>query len=259
MKYRNNGFALIIMFSFLTLSCGNWKDKSDSGNIIPDKDLVSLLTDIYLTNGLLAIPKINSYYSSLDSISTYYQVIEKHGYTKEMMDRTMRYYFINNPKKLNKIYDQVLGNLSNMQSRAEKQAFLEQNRNANLWRGKEFYVSPAVSGGDSTTFNLSLSNAGYYYLTFSTTLFPDDQSLNPKAILYTTSPDSISSGKRRYFSSIEYIKDGRRHIYSIQISVPAGKVRHLSGRLIDFANRPDGIENHFLLENISLNYSLMAL
>ena len=67
------------------------------------------MTDIHLADGLLILPKIKTMYSSLDSITAYTQIIEKHGYTKEIMDKTMKYYFIKDPKKLNKIYDQVLG------------------------------------------------------------------------------------------------------------------------------------------------------
>src|ERR1035437_8251380 len=104
-------FALLMlmMISLLTGSCSGRKNKLDDKNLIPEKELVSLLTDIHLADGLLTLPKINSWTSSLDSISTYYQVIEKHGYTKEIMDKTIKYYFINDPQKLNKIYDQVLG------------------------------------------------------------------------------------------------------------------------------------------------------
>ena len=55
----------------------------------------------------------------------------------------MKYYFIKNPKKLNKIYDQVLGIISEMESRIEKEALIEQTRKSNLWTGKEFYAEPS--------------------------------------------------------------------------------------------------------------------
>ena len=109
-------FLILIILSISLGSCSGRKNKLDKKNLIPEKELISILTDIHLADGLLALPRINSWASSLDSITSYYQVIEKHGYTKEIMDKTMKYYFLKEPKKLNKIYDQVLGRLSAMES-----------------------------------------------------------------------------------------------------------------------------------------------
>src|SRR5674536_806 len=119
-------FLILIIISIMMGSCSGRKNKLDKKNLIPEKDLVSILTDIYITDGLLTVPNIILRASSLDSITTYYQVIESHGYTKEAMDRTMKYYFIENPKRLNKIYDKVLGILSEMESRVDKEVALEQ-------------------------------------------------------------------------------------------------------------------------------------
>ena len=81
-------------------------------------------------------------FSSLDSILSYIYIIENHGYSKEIMDKTMKYYFIKNPKKLIKIYDQVLGILSEMESLVEKEAVLTAVHIKNLWTGEEFYSFP---------------------------------------------------------------------------------------------------------------------
>src|SRR5674476_950523 len=98
-------FAGLFLISLLIGSCNTQKIKIDKKNLIPEKELVPLLVDIYMSDGLLSNTKIKVRFSSLDSIATYYQVIEKHGFTKEMMDNTMQYYFVKDAKKLNKIYD----------------------------------------------------------------------------------------------------------------------------------------------------------
>lgn len=246
---------MLMMISLIAGSCSGKKNKLDRQNLIPEKNLVSLLTDIHITTGLLSLPQINSWTSSLDSISTYYHVIEKHGYTKEIMDKTMKYYFINNPKKLNKIYDQVLGILSEMESRVEKESVLEMARRLNLWTGKEFYSLPDPSGNDSTMFDINLNRSGIYTLTFSVTLFPDDQSLNPRPTAYSSSPDSIDGGKRLYVKTIDYIKDGCPHTYILTFRLPESKILHIRGWLFDFDNDPLSIENHAQIENISLTFS----
>ena len=82
---------MLIMFSILTGSCTGRKNKLNRKNLIPEKELVSLLTDIYVADGLLDLPSIYSWTSLLDTISTYYQVIEKHGYKKENLEKTIKY------------------------------------------------------------------------------------------------------------------------------------------------------------------------
>lgn len=253
------GFLILIIISLLTGSCSGRKPKLDKRNLIPEKELVSLLTDIHLTDGLLSISRINYWASSLDSITTYYQVIENHGYTKETMDKTMKYYFLNNPKKLNKIYDQVLGRLSEMESRVEKESIITLARNSNIWPGKGFYSFPSLSSNDSTVFDMTLYIPGVYTLSFSITLFPDDQSINPRATAFSCSSDSIETGKRLYVKSPDYIKDGRQHTYNLIIIVPENRIRHLRGWLYDFDNLPYGHEKHVKIENISLTHTLVAV
>jgi len=248
-------YALLIlmMISLSIVSCSDSKSKLDKKNLIPEKDLISLLTDIHIADGLLTLPSINSWTSNLDSISTYVQVIEKHGYTKEIMDKTMKYYFVHEPKKLNKIYDHVLGILSEMESRVEKQSALELAKSINLWRGKDFYYFPAASGNDSTMFDLTLYRPGIYNLSFSATLFPDDQTVYPCPIAYTTSADSLETGKKQYLKSIEYLKDGREHTYNLPFQVERN-ISHLKGWLYYFEDQPDNIVRHIQIDNISLTF-----
>jgi hypothetical protein len=253
------GFLILIIISLMAVSCSGRKPKLDNKHLIPEKELVSLLTDIHLATGLLTLPSINAWASSLDSITSYYQIIEKHGYTKEIMDKTMKYYFYKDPKKLNKIYDQVLGILSEMESHVEKDSNGLLSRNSNLWPGKDFYSIPSLSGNDSTMFDITLSRSGYYTLSFSATLFPDDQSANPRASVYLSSPDSIETGSRKYYNSIDFLKDGQPHNYKLSIPVPENKIRHLKGWLYDFDIPFNSIQKHVKIENISLIYSRLAI
>lgn len=249
----------MIIISIIIGSCSGRKQKADKKNLIPEKELVSLLADIHLTDGLLTLPNINYRASSLDSIITYYQVIEKHGYTKEILDKTMRYYFINDPKRLAKIYDQVLGILSEMESRVEKESLTASARISNMWKGKDSYSIPSLSGNDSTMFDLTLPRTGTYTFSFSAAIFPDDQSVNPRTTMYLCSPDSIETGKRQYLKSISYLKDGRTHKYKLIIPVSQIKLLHLRGWFYDFNNSPYSIEKHVKIENISFTISSLAV
>jgi hypothetical protein len=249
-------FLIMVIVSLLISSCSSRKNRLDRKDLIPEKELINLLVDIHIADGLLVLPHIDAWASKLDSITSYYQIIEKHGFTKENLDKTMKYYFIKDTKTLNKIYDQVLGILSEMDSRYDKELTIEQTRISNLWPGKQFYSIPSVSGKDSTMFDISASMTGAYILSFSATVFPDDQSVNPRATAYTCSPDSIESVRRHYFQSIEFVKDGMPHYYSIKISVPSPVPSHIRGWLYYFENQSPSVEKNIYIRDISISYTI---
>ena len=95
----------------------------------------------------------------------------------------------------------------------------------------------------------------FIHLHLLSTLFPDDQSLNPRLTLYSCHPDSIETGKRRYIKTINYIKDGRPHTYILTIPVPDKTTLHLRGWLYDFDNLSDESGKHVKIENISFTFS----
>jgi hypothetical protein len=251
-------FFILIIFTLISGSCSSRKKKLDRSGLVPEKELVPILAELYITDGLLVLPKVHTWFPSLDSASSYIHIIEKHGYTKESMDKTMKFYFIKKPKKLIQIYDQVLGILSEMEARVDKEANLFQAHLDNLWTGKDVFILPDPKGNNSFDFNIPLVNRGMYVLTFTATLFPDDQSLNPRFTAFTCHRDSIDTGKRQYFESVDYIKDGKPHTYSLVFKVPGLANRHLRGRLFDFDNNPEISQEHGIFENISINYSFQV-
>jgi hypothetical protein len=205
------------------------------------------------------MPRITLKYSPFDSISTYNHIIEKHGYTKEAMDKTLKYYFIKDPKKLIKIYDKVLGILSEMESRVQKEISRSKIPAGSLWPGFESYSFPDPSGSDSTEFEIHLKKPGLYTLSFSVTLYPDDQSLLPGLKAFTCHPDSIETGIRSYIKPQYYIKDGHEHKYSITFKVPLKTTLFVRGSLYEFDNHPDDWEKHLDIRDISVIYSLVAI
>ena len=129
-----NILLILIVTALAAGACSSRKNKVEHAEMIPEQVLISILTDAYIADGLIALPVIHHWFSSLDSLSTYYEIIENYGYSKETMDNTMRYYFIKKPKKLISIYDQVLGKLSEMESILERESLIEQAKIRNLWK-----------------------------------------------------------------------------------------------------------------------------
>jgi hypothetical protein len=252
-------FLILMALSLLISSCGSRKSKIDRKNLIPENELVPILTDIYLTDGILSMPRVLMKFSPLDSASTYNQVIEKHGYTREALDKSLKYYFVKDPKKLIKIYDKVLGILSEMESRVQKDIMKLKGPTGDMWQGPESYSFPDPTGLDSTVFDISLKKSGIYTLTATVALFPDDQTLNPGLTAYTCHPDSIETGKRNYINPIFYIKDGREHKYSVTFTVPFKTTMHVRGCLYDYSNQPDDWGKHMVIHNIAVNFSPVAI
>jgi hypothetical protein len=246
---------ILILFSLIAGSCSSRKNSLNHRHLIPEKELVSILTDVYIADGLITIPKIHNWFASLDSLSSYSFIIQKHGYTKETMEKTMKYYFIREPKKLIKIYDQVLGILSRRESLIEKEILLELEGIPNLWTDEDFYFFPDPSASDSSRFDFTLDRTGIYTLNFSATLFPDDQSFNPRITVYSCHPDSIETGKKKYIKTIKYIKDGHPHNYTLIVKVPEKTTLHLRGWFYDFDNHPDSWKQHVSIENITFTFN----
>jgi hypothetical protein len=250
-------FLILILYSLIACSCSGRKSKLDRKNLIPEDELVSILTETYITDGLLATSNIRSMFSSFDSLSVYNHIFEEHGYSQEIMDKTIKYYFIKNPRKLIKIYDKVLGILSEMESRVEKEIVLSKEHTLNLWPGQEFYSFPDPSGSDSTKFEITLMKTGTYRLSVTATLSPDDQSVNPRITAFSCHPDSIETGKRDYIKPFYFIKDGRPHTYTIIFNVAVKKTLYIRGCLYDYDNHPDDWAKHMILQNISITHSLV--
>lgn len=134
--------ALLVTLLLVSESCTSRKGEAEHKDLISEEDLIPILTDLYLTDGILSIPKIRFYYQQADSLAPYKDIIARYGYDKETMDRTMRFYFVRKPRKLIRIYDRVLSHLSEMESKyqnlmpqfEEKEVICGRERTSTIFR-----------------------------------------------------------------------------------------------------------------------------
>ena len=251
MTIRN--FVIFVISLLLILSCTGKQGKPDSSGIIPEKDLIPLLEEIQLADGMLANPRIQNWVLSIDSISTYHYIAEKHGYTKEEFDKTLYYYFVSKPKKLIKIYDIILGDLSEKESRLEKEVMLIKERASNVWPGERNYYYPDSADINDIGFEVSLAGSRFYTLKFTATLFPDDLSVNTRAIAFSYDADSLMTGLITRYKTPVYFKDGTPHSYSIYIFVSSNRPFILKGTLYEPGYYIEEWKKHALFENITLS------
>ena len=246
---------LIILFSILLLFSCNRGVKKDK--LIPVKNLVELLTEIYIADGLLSIPPIHAIYSYKDSTSNYIDIIKSHGYTKARMDVTMRYYFEKKPEKLENIYDQVLTRLNEKQALLEKADPPVSDIATNLWTGRTQIEVPETGIMDSAWFSIAIKDTGNYTLDFTTIIYADDQSINPKVTVFFWHADSTKTGFRIYWPGLKLQTGGKLQNYSLSNRNSDTTITHICGMLLDCDPQKGRWVKHAKIENIVLRNTVL--
>ncbi|MFN8240042.1 MAG: DUF4296 domain-containing protein [Bacteroidales bacterium] len=244
--------VILLMLTLLVGTSCNKEGKNENRKLIPQKELVSLLTDLYLTDGLLAFPTVRAQFSKRDSIANYVDVVEKYGFTKERVDYTMNYYFVNDPKKLEKIYDQVLAKLSDMQSKLEMISSSEARATDNLWNLNTVFSLPEEGVQNVGRFNIPISDTGRYTLSFDAILYNDDKSLDPHTTIYFWRANETEEGLMDYWPEIPLVRDGTRHNYILTGKLADTTMTHIRGLLFNHNPQPGRWEKHARFSNISL-------
>jgi hypothetical protein len=236
----------------ISSSCTSRRSKEDSKDLIPEKQLVAVLTDLYLADGLMTLSDISQKHAIRDSVTAYIEIVENHGFTKPQMDKTMRYYFISKPAKLQKIYDQVLARLTEMESRENVETSNGPEAPKNLWPEKSSYSFPEHGLKDPVYFNYEIKDTGLYTLTTSIVVFPDDQSDNPRITLWFWKADTSELGAFSYWQEVPLPKDGIQQQYTISARVPDSSFTHIRGWLINHTAKTGHWEKHSKINTISL-------
>lgn len=245
----------LVVTLLLAASCGASGDgKPGRAMRIPDDKLVTILTDTYLTAGLLDLYPMRESWSQRDSILNYIDVIESHGFTYEQFEGTMRYYFTLKPRKLSRIYDKVTGNLLELETQVMTENQSVADIKENLWTGKPTYNFPEDFTRDPVWFDIPVEEPGEYVISADIRIFEDDKSLNPRVTVYFSYPDSTGEEKRDYWEEVRLEKDGQFRnvqIHQILDSIPGARLR---GWMMNHDNQPGKWEKHARLANISITF-----
>ena len=242
-------------------SCGDPSGNRPSRNmLIPDDKLVSILTDTYLTTGMMDLPQMRETWAQRDSNLNYIDVIRSHGYTYEQFNTTIRYYFTDKPKKLARIYDKVTGNLLELEAVVMTENVpVEADSEENLWTGKEIYSFPEDFTRDPVWFDIPVEMPGEYILHADIRVFEDDQSLNPRVTVFFSYIDDSGAEKRDYWEEVSLNKSGlfqKVLIRGTLDTIPNARIR---GWLLNHDNQPGKWEKHARIANINLRVDTTAL
>ena len=219
---------------------------------IPDDKLVAILTDTYLTTGMMDIPAMRETWGQRDSILNYIDVITSHGYTYEQLETTMRYYFSHKSKKLAKIYDKVTGNLLALEVKVENERIEAESIPGNLWTGKAGYTFPGEFPNDPIWFDIPAETPGEYVLRADILVFEDDGSLDPRVTVYFFASDSLGAEVRNDWDEIRLEKDGQLHKIEARKTLGTVGNTRIRGWLMNHTAREGTWQKHGTVSNISL-------
>jgi hypothetical protein len=221
--------------------------------LIPENKLVEILTDTYLTSGMLDAGEIRDTWGQRDSILNYIDVIKSHGYTYQQFDSTIKYYFIVKPKRLTKIYDKVTGNLVELEARVmNEKASRDTLADNNLWNGRKTYSLPEDFPRDPLWFDIPVDVPGTYVLKADILLFPDDGSVDPRVTVYFSTVDSTGVERRDYWQEIRLQKDGESRTIEIRKNLVSENGVHIRGWILNHTSQPGEWKKHARVRNISL-------
>ncbi len=253
-----NRYTIVALCTLLILSCSCSSRRSKAGHkdIIPERDLIMILTDVHLADGLLNVGETRKLYSSDDDLSIYREIFEGYGYSEEIMDKTLRFYFMKRPKKLVRIYDRVLGRLSVMEARLEHETPLHAKRDeSSLWDGESIYWLPPGRENDTAWFEFPIISPGRYTLTFHMTIYPDDETIDPVCGIFISPADTLQPEKRDYFATIPFLKDGQTRYYRLTKRVTGDQPQMIKGWFVNYENQRPAtrhmrVENIYMIRNL---------
>ena len=109
----------VILLVVILISC-------DSGNktpdyVIPHDDMVNIIIDIHLTDGLLTNNKIRRKLAKKDSLNYYNVILNNYGYSRADFDTSV-YFYSKNINEYDKIYEEVLNSLGEMETKLKQES-----------------------------------------------------------------------------------------------------------------------------------------
>ena len=256
MKYISIVITSLLILQF---ACSNPEEQIKRSDIIPEEDLVPLLVDIHLSEGLQLLSKVRKKYPGRDSISNYIDVINKHGFEKEDFDKTIHFYS-NKPDELNEIYELVISELSKMEERfITPERYIDKadrQTKRNLWNLKREWHLPQDGEKEQIGFNIPVYATGTYSLSARIKMYKDDESVNPSVFVYYWYNDGSKYGFRDPFPEIKIEKTGQDSIYKISKMVTDPKVTHMKGSILYHKRKRGKWSKHVDVVDIKVNCNL---
>lgn len=231
-----------------------------SGNpIIPKRDMVLILKQIYITDGVVSISESNLGYK--DSIAYYEPILKKYGYTTAEFDSSIKYYS-QRTEELDEIFDKVILQLSKQQEEIAKDSSNNEapidsviKSENNLWPHKtKWDMTIDHTNNPSLSFSLPIKGKGTYTVSFDAQIFPQDKSEETRTYLYFYYDDKSQTGNRSNVISEYYVKDSTSRSFKYKLELTDSLVTHLNGALYEHGGERKNLIRRAIFDNISITY-----
>jgi hypothetical protein len=195
--------------------------------IIPKKQLVEMMVDMYICDALAMNNFLCSQLGGLDSTAIYSSLTAKYKYTKKDLAYTLKYYSTK-PKKLTLIYDQVFAELSKKADDAkiiaDKYSY---NNLQSIWSFKDKVNIDADTTSYPTGFDVPLDTTGTFVISAQIKMSVEDQSINPCITAYFFNPKLAIKSERFYFKKTPIFKSNFSRDFQIIEKNDNPKLTHL--------------------------------
>jgi hypothetical protein len=229
-----------------------------STDVIPPKDMASILVKFHLIDATVSRSDLRKTYFNKDSIDYYAKAIQSFGYTQNQFDSSLKYY-TNNPILFDAIYDKVIIELSNIETKVATESMavkdsVVKDTLQNLWNLNAIYELPTDGPRASVDYKIPTKGPGIYTISAEVMLYQDDQSINPAMTAYFFFDDQSKEGKRSQFTTKLFQKMKHPQTYTIQMELRNSLVTHLRGSLLGDYNSDPNYIKHIRAWNISVHY-----
>ena len=229
---------LLLLFVFVISSC---KREPYLKFVIPKKDFREILTDIYMVDGYYNINTYNTT-SHTQNKNFYTSILKEYGYTMANFDSTLKYY-INNTKKFETLYDDVITNLNKLQ---QENYTLQQysDTSRNLFKKKTVWDLPKDGTKEMIPFKIAIKDTGMYTIIVKLKVYEDDQAKDPHLTAYFWYADGTKNGHIDYFPFIVYKKSKRFLVLTTNQRNRNKKVTHIKGWVLNHDNEDISFKKH---------------
>jgi len=250
----NKLYIVALMLIILTGCFSRNERVRKPDKFISREKMEDILFDLHISDGLLNNPTMRNEFNYKDSVQNYMDVIESHGYTKPLFEENLNYYFLRKPEKLELIYDNVLANLSRMEADLMQKRETTTRINRNLWTGKNSFNLPDEGTDNPVEFSIPLTGEGEYILTARILVFKDDQSIDPRTVVWFWKDDGTAAGYRELWETIMHEKSSRSETITLTRELRDTTFTHLRARLLDHSPQSGHWEKHSQVTGIVITY-----
>jgi len=247
---------------------------------IPNKDMVKVFTEIFITDATIESSKLSLRYTKKDTIEYYKPIYNNLGYTEQQFNNTIKHY-IDNPEDLDKVLDKVINNLSRIE--AEKLASMsreaKEDETQGLWEGKRSWRLPEDGKQETIEFKIPIHGPGEYTISAEVLILFKDKSINPRMVAWfhtdslnekpgvgNTQPDNTLKNEFEKADTlktdtlqqqwVDYQKDGISRAYDLTLTLTDTIYTHIKGEIISHSEQENNDwEKSAVINNISVYYT----